>query len=82
MCHGVLACSGSSSHPVRVDYHRGVARLRTSSDRTTTSSMLIGSTTRASSRLPLRRATSEGIIYDHLLTSDSVYMVNSLCASE
>ena len=78
----MLARSGSSSHPICVDYRRGVARLRTSSDRTTTSSMLIGSTTRTLSRLPLRRAMSEGIIYDHLLASDPVYAVNSLCASE
>lgn len=69
----MLACSGSSSHPVRVDCCRSVAQLRTLLDCTTTSSTSIGSTTRASLRFSLRRVMSEGIIYDHLLASDPVY---------
>lgn len=69
----MLACSGSSSHPVRVDCCRSVAQLRTSLDCTTTSSTSIGSTTRASLRFSLRRVMSEGIIYDHILASDPVF---------
>jgi hypothetical protein len=71
---GVLAHADTLFCPVRMDFHRGAARLRTTSGCMTTSPISTASTTHASPNLPLHRVTGRYKIHDpRLAQREDIY---------